>query len=121
MEFGLSHVVIAALAFVVGISMRRKPAARVPEVTPPANAELPSAGERLFKIVFLAGWLMAWTVGIMMAGGMFLGTLGQEPAAAVFVGGWLVAAIAGWVWAVVTLIRMLQGRPDAFRSLRNNR
>ena len=123
MEFGLSHVVTAAIAFAAGYRMRRKPdpvgpsrATMAPAVGATPDVSGPGLAERIFKIVFIGAWLVGWTVGVVMAAGFWITTLKAPGFHTLFVGAWLVAAVAAWVWVGVTWVRMVMGHPDAFRT-----
>ena len=68
--------------------------------------EIPSRKPHWFPIIFMTGWLLAWTAGIVAAGSAFFGMLfgGVRSGTAeddlfgiVFMGGWLIAALAGEV------------------------
>ena len=114
MEFGLSHVVIAIVAFMFGSMVRRKPALPVGD-TRTADMTTLSLGARLFQIAFVGAWLVGWTVGLFFGGAFFLTTLSAPSLMTVFLGAWtLAAAVAlvyvGWQW-----VRMILGHPDAFR------
>ena len=87
-----------------------------PSAPPETDGETIPIGERLFTVVFLAGWLIAWSSGILM---VVATLLGGESEASLFLLGWLIAAVAGWFAAVHALISALWGRRSAlFRRRR---
>jgi hypothetical protein len=62
---------------------------------------------RIVMAVFITGWLIAWTAGIVFAATtlsrMLQGGAGEPGGAVVFMAGWLIAALAGeatalWSW-----------------------
>ncbi|MEO1678948.1 MAG: hypothetical protein AAFU80_12410 [Pseudomonadota bacterium] len=72
-------------------------------------------GEQVFTIMFLGGWLIAWSFGVLVV----LGTLlSGESEGGMFLFGWLIAAIAGWFAAVYTLLQALKGRRSTFLQRR---
>ncbi|WP_170385509.1 hypothetical protein [Ruegeria atlantica] len=123
----ITHLIVAIVALGIGLmigqSRNRKDANAIfgSAQSPPQNSDLEqekgaggmSLGMRLFSSVFLFGWLIAWTVGILMAVSTF-GSAGGT--ASLFMIGWLIAAIAGWVWAVYTLWKLVTGRPVKMRG-----
>ena len=76
---------------------------------------VPMNVQRLFTLIFVTGWLIAWSAGIFMALMMFLRTFGSG-FSTVFLGGWLMAAIAGWVFAANTIYKILAGLPITARD-----
>jgi hypothetical protein len=62
-----------------------------------------------FIIAFLGFWLAGWTVGILFAVGALVGTLGSFGFETVFLVVWVIAALAGWAFAVWVLLRLVQG------------
>ena len=66
-----------------------------------------SPAARVFQIVFLIGWLIAWTSGIVMAAAAAFALEGPP---SLFLVGWLIAALAGWVAAFGALVTLLRGR-----------
>ncbi|WP_420585282.1 hypothetical protein [Ruegeria sp.] len=121
----VSHVIVAVVALgigvVIGQNRKRKDADSIfGSVQPPQQSGKSeqgkgdmSAGMRLFASIFLSGWLIAWTAGILMAFSTFASAGGG---ASLFVFGWLIAAIAGWFWAVYTLWKLVTGRPVKLRG-----
>lgn len=117
----ISYVIVAIVALCLGmaIGQRRKPR-EVDTVlgdgqvgTQETGSDQDktndmSFGARLFQAVFLSGWLIAWTAGILMA---FSAFASAEGGASLFMGGWLIAAVAGWFWAVHTLWKLVTGQP----------
>lgn len=53
--------------------------------------------------LFLAGWLVAWTAGIVTVAGVLIAGLHDGKGPALFLGGWLIAALAGEVMALRAL------------------
>ena len=124
MSFDLSHFIVAILAAFGGAWwMRRRQSSDTYgvtttdlTVTPEEAAErapkLPIAA-RLFAIVFIGGWLIAWTAGIVMAFGALMSGAGS---ANLFMIGWLIAAVAAWFAASYHLIQLILGKaPAQFR------
>ena len=123
----VTHLIVAIIALSIGILIGRnrnrtdadsifgseqpQPLSSVSE--PEKSKGDMSTGMRLFSSVFLFGWLIAWTVGILMAISTF-GSAGGT--VSLFIVGWLIAAIAGWVWAVYTLWKLVTGRPVKMRG-----
>ena len=123
MELSISHIVIAVIAFILGMSVRRKPASYTPNLVEPAPGDLterdlpqsrPPLATRVFSIVFLIAWLAGWTLGLFVVTGMFLATLGEELFTSLFLGAWIVGAAVAWILSVRQLVQMLTGQPGAF-------
>ena len=109
----LSHLVVAVISACAGaILMRKQGQADGTFAADPAPKPRLTGGERIFVVVFLAGWLIAWTFGILMAASALL--TGASGPVSVFIFGWLIAAIAGWGAAMHTLVRALRGKRSIF-------
>ncbi|SLN52067.1 hypothetical protein [Ruegeria meonggei] len=122
----LSYVIVGVIALGVGVAIgqrrKRSGADSVYGTQTPATHQTGmdqdksegdmSPGMRVFMTVFLGGWLIAWSAGILMAFSTFLSLGGGG---SLFVGGWLIAATAGWGWAVYTLWKLVTGRPVNLR------
>ena len=74
------------------------------------SEDKPGVALRLFSGLFIAGWLVAWTAGIVMAMGRFATMLEEFTFGTIFVGGWLIAAFAGWFGAAYALYCMIVGK-----------
>jgi hypothetical protein len=86
---------------------------------------IPLHAKNWFPIVFMSGWLLAWTAGIAFAGFAFFGMIfrsasagfsGMDLFAIVFMGGWLIGALAGEVAVTKQLkksMSSLAGRLEA--------
>lgn len=120
MQLSFSHLAVAVFAFLAGAlwTRKRQEAERVPP-EPPAHdapADHLGWGERLFTIVFITGWLIAWSFGIFVAAAQLL--TGAKGGAGVFLFGWLIGAIAGWFAAAHTLIQAIRGKRGTFTTKR---
>ncbi|MBO9445717.1 hypothetical protein [Ruegeria sp. R14_0] len=124
---GASHVIVAIVTLCAGLVIGRMRKPKDTESTfgnqlaPTLQLDADhsenkksdmSPGMRLFYSVFLTGWLIAWSAGILMAVSTFSAVDGG---ASLFVVGWLIVAVAGWVWAVYTLWKLLTGGPVNLR------
>ena len=121
----ITHLIVAGLAFLAGTffvrrlgpepEVRRSSIPAVPgrrgSLALPADPEPLSAVERIFGILFAAGWLVGWRVAIVMVFGLFQVWTGGV---ALFLGGWLIAALAGWGAAVVSLTGLIRNRRPRF-------
>ena len=107
-------VFVAIVAFGLGrMSGRRQPAQNPYGVQPlpaegkdttPIVKKRPLTGERLFMLIFILGWIVAWSAGISLAFKAFW------TAPNLFIGGWLVAAVAGWFYAAFTIWKLVTGQ-----------
>jgi len=113
--------VIAAIAFWIGRRSKQSPNSQSnpfshsPIQSTQDTSEEPSEriamnGQRAFTLIFMCGWIIAWSAGIYMAATAFLGSFaaGFET---IFLGGWLLAAIAGWCFAANTIFKLGTGKP----------
>jgi len=66
-------------------------------------------GFRIFHILFLSGWLVAWSAAIVMVSVWLLTSLAAPGFHSLFLGGWLIAAGAGWFLALKTLFALFRG------------
>lgn len=118
-------IITAVIAFWLG--RKTKPSPSLPDSfasdafqSKPLAADpsrIPMNGPRLMTLIFIIGWLIAWTAGICMAFVMFISSFGNG-FATVFVGGWLVAAVGGWFFAVNTIHKLATGKPLRGQGLR---
>jgi hypothetical protein len=70
--------------------------------------KIPPSYSGIFGILFLCGWLIAWTVGIFAAAMAVLSMSPQRSSdwlGFLFMCGWLVGALAGEYWAMNSLLR----------------
>ena len=118
----LSYLAIAAGAFALGRLSERKrhrlrslgadqPPVRLSPQDSGIETRRPMTGERLFVLVFLTGWLIAWSAGCAVVIKLVLSGSGN-----LFVYGWLIAALAGWVYAANTIYRLICGKPVTGRG-----
>lgn len=116
------YVVLILCAFALGRASTRwtwaRPADMSLSTTALANqsalagsteTRVPMNGERLFMLVFLSGWIVAWTVGVAAAFGAFVAGTG-DLFGTLFLGGWLMAAVAAWVFVANTVFRLATGK-----------
>ena len=122
----VTYVIVAVVAFFGGLAIGQRRKGKDAESifgdgqSPKPKGDLDqkkskddmSFGMRLFSSVFIGGWLIAWSAGILMAFSTFSSAGGG---ASLFLGGWLIAAVAGWTWAVYTLWKLVTGRPVNLR------
>lgn len=124
MDLDISHIIVAILAFVAaGAFFKRKPRDTYQDeplrsqssslktfqgsaLEPDQKDKEMSGFEQLFTIVFMGGWLIAWTAGIGMAFQAFASGGGPS----MFLLGWLIAAIAGWFFGVYALGMAIMGK-----------
>ena len=111
MTLTLVAIILLACAFLLGRASTQWTWATPSNASDTTDSErIPMSAGRLFALLFLCGWMLAWSAGILMALAMFVTSWGN-PAAAVFMGGWLIAAVAGW-FAVANMIwRLATGKP----------
>lgn len=119
MEFGLSHLIIAIVAFVIGCMVRRQQAPAIPGIQDAVGSasDGPRLVQRVFKILFIGAWLVGWTVGLMFGSALFLTTLGAPSLMTVFLGAWTVGAAVAWVYVGWHWVGMIHCRADAFAAL----
>lgn len=126
MESLVFVVIIAIIAFWLG--RRTKPFHPDPDALFPGTSNPGVAGpsqsdqkpvamnvQRAFVLIFLCGWIIAWTAGIFMAAVMFLNSF-ESGFVTLFLGGWLIAALAGWGAAAQTIFKLATGRPIKSRN-----
>ena len=70
---------------------------------------------RAFTLLFISGWLIAWSAGIYFAALIFLASF-WSGLITVFVGGWLLAALSGWCFAANTIYRLATGKPIELKN-----
>lgn len=113
--------IIAAIAFWLGRQTKHSPSplndtfansaiqSRV-SLSETDTTHIPMNFKRAFSLIFISGWIIAWSAGIVMAVGVFLSSFGSG-FTTIFIGGWLLAAIAGWVFAANTIYKLATGKP----------
>ena len=80
--------------------------------TADADEAAPNAGGfRWFLIGFLTIWLAGWTAGIVFAFAGYAEAAAKDMFLGVFLFVWIVFALAGWVFVVRILVRLLRGQP----------
>ncbi|WP_136442170.1 hypothetical protein [Pacificoceanicola onchidii] len=130
----VSHALIAAAAFALGrwsAGLRWRSTALAPSAGEPGalgsfetpqgrasetekHGRIPMTGERLFMLIFLLGWIFAWSVACLTALRFVLSGQGG-----LFLIGWLIAALAGWGLAANTIYRLVTGKPVRGRGGRD--
>lgn len=117
MTASLVAIISLAIAFLLGRASTRWEKVgpdEAPFVLPQEDDQerVPMTLGRFTTLVFITGWIIAWTAGIFMVGQAALAAMGSETSGPqVFMIGWLIAAIAGWCYAAHTIFKLLTGRP----------
>ena len=118
----ISLVTIAAIAFWIGRNSNARARQEQDEFTrsPIQSAatqtdRMPMTTMRLFLLVFLSGWIIAWSGGVLTVFVMFVRGFG-DGLTTLFLAGWLLAAIAGWVFAAHTIFKIVTGQPVKLRG-----
>ncbi len=121
MQLDLSHIVIAILAAMAGAwwTRRRERENEHPLALPPKAPSPPQAAEdvrdrelpigmipRLFTIVFMGGWLIAWTAAVLAAFVTFFDGTNNG----LFLVGWLIGASAAWLYVAYTIVQLIRGK-----------
>lgn len=119
----VSHAVVALIAALATLLFVRSGRARsetstirrrMTSDTSDAQEEPPKikGAARIFALLFLIGWIAAWSAGIFMAFSIFVSAMAQGELGfvTVFIGGWLIAALAGWLFAAKAIVDVTRGR-----------
>ncbi len=118
----ISLLTIAAIAFWIGRNSIRRARPEKEDFdhspiqsAPGSSDRVPMTAMRLFLLLFLSGWIIAWSAGVLTAFVMFVRGFG-DGVTTLFLGGWLLAAIAGWALAAHTIYKIVTGQPVKLRG-----
>lgn len=75
----------------------------------------PMTFTRAFLLLFLSGWIIAWSAGVVTAIVMFVRSFG-DGLTTLFLAGWLLVALAGWGFAALTIYKIITGQPIRLRG-----
>ncbi len=121
--------IIAAIAFWLGRKTKQypSPSKRTSQATAlhaidrfsgPAQTRRPMSFQRASAMIFITGWIIAWSASIWMAVLMFISSFGNG-FTTIVVGGWLIAASAGWLCAAIVIYKLVTGKPVRFGGTQN--
>ena len=122
MQTAIIVIITATIAFWMGIATKRAPVASVEDTyaMPASKLQIdtsdtepdyiPMNFQRALTLLFISGWIIAWSTGVLIAGRVFFSAL-SSGAISFFLGGWLIAAIAGWFFAANMIYRLISGKP----------
>ena len=108
----LSHLGVALISAFAGAIWMRK---RMLAGSAPSRTAVDhstdfglTGARRVFFIVFLTGWLIGWTIVIILVAGTLLTAV--PGAHSIFLLGWLIAALAAWGGALHELVQAVRGK-----------